>query len=109
MTKKVPINVEGKLMKTKDQYIVCLTLKLKEWDAQIDYLTTKVENSAYIKRKHIEELDALHAKQLVAAEKMKELQETTGDAWILVAQTANKDWDNLRIGIATASFKLNQA
>jgi hypothetical protein len=103
-------NNKGKFMKTKEEYIVCLTLKMKEWDAQINYLTTKVENHAIpVKFKHIKELEALRAKQRVAAEKMKELQEAKDDTWVLVARTANKVWDDLRTGIVSASFEFNQA
>jgi hypothetical protein len=103
-------NDKGKLMKTKDEYIACLTLKMKEWDAQINYLTTKVENQTIpVKFKHIKELEALRAKQRDAAEKLKELEEAKDDTWVLVARTANKVWDDLRTGIASVSYELNRA
>jgi hypothetical protein len=95
-------------MKTKNEYIECLTLKLKEWDYQIDYLTTEINaNRGDIQQQHIENLQLLHIKRQRATEKMAELQDARGDSWVPVARTANEVWDNLRIGIA--HFKLIQS
>lgn len=97
-------------MKTKDQYIDNLAAELKDWSAQIDLLTTKTESeAAHVRSQYIEELNALHAKQQKATEKMKELQETGGDAWETVKVTADKVWDDLRIGLADATSRFKQA
>lgn len=93
-------------MKTKDEYIESLASELKEWSAQIDLLGAKTEHAAaQVKLKYIEELDALRAKQHTAAEKLKELQEGSGDAWETVKETADKVWDDLRTGLAGAASK----
>ncbi|UZR29782.1 coiled coil domain-containing protein [Methylococcus sp. ANG] len=94
-------------MKTKDEYIESLASELKEWSAQIDLLAAKAENAAAnVKLKYLEELDALRAKQHAAAEKMKELQDDSGDAWETVKETADRVWDDLRTGLANAVSKL---
>jgi len=94
------LNTKEKTMKTKEEYIESLTSELKEWSAQIDLLTAKMEDAADdVKLKYAEELDALRAKQHEAAEKMKELEEASGDAWGAVKTTADKVWNDIRIGV----------
>jgi outer membrane murein-binding lipoprotein Lpp len=78
---KLSIKTKEKPMKTKDEYIDSLASELKDWSAQIDLLVAKAENAAAdVKIKYAEELDALRAKQHAAVEKMKELEEASGDA-----------------------------
>lgn len=103
---KTLINIKGEAMKTKDEYIESLAAELKEWSAQIDLLTAKTDKAAAdVKVKYLEELDALRAKQQVAAAKMKELEEASGDAWVAVKQTADKVWGDLRDGVSSAASK----
>ncbi|MGH8556427.1 MAG: hypothetical protein ACRESZ_02980 [Methylococcales bacterium] len=93
-------------MKTKNEYIESLAAELKEWSAHIDLLTAKMDNAAeHARLKYAEELDNLRAMQHSATEKMKELEEASGDAWETVKQTADKVWDDFRAGIASASAK----
>jgi hypothetical protein len=94
-------------MKTKDEYIENLASELKEWSAQIDLLTAKTENKAAdVKLKYAEELETLRYKRHLATVKIKELKESGGDAWETVKETANKVWDDLRIGLAEVTSKL---
>ncbi len=93
-------------MKTKEEYIESLASELKEWSAQIDLLAIKTENAAaHVKLRYIEELNALRAKQHEAAAKIKELHETSGDAWETVKETADQVWADLRAGLASAVSK----
>ncbi|MCI0668071.1 MAG: coiled coil domain-containing protein [Methylococcaceae bacterium] len=93
-------------MKTKDEYIESLASELKEWSAQIDLLAAKTENAAaHVKLRYVEELDALRAKQHEAAEKIKELEEASGDAWETVKETADQVWDDLKTGLASTVSK----
>jgi chromosome segregation ATPase len=94
------------MMKTKDEYIESMASELKEWSAQIDSLTVKAENAAAdVKLKYIEELNALHAKQQAAADKLKELEESSGDAWESLKETADEIWDDLKTGISSTIDK----
>ena len=69
-------------------------------------MAAKTENAAaHVKLKYVEELDALRTKQHTAAEKLKELKEASGDAWGTVKETADKVWDDLRSGLASATSK----
>ena len=93
-------------MKTKDEYIESLASELKEWSAQIDLLSAKMEKSAgMVKLKYIEDVNSLHAKEHAASEKMKELAGASGDAWETAKETADKIWDDLRSGLASAASK----
>ncbi len=95
-------------MNTKDEYIDSLASELKEWGAQIDLFEVKAENAkAFAKLRYAGELNALHTQQHLAVAKMKELEESSGDAWETVKVTADVVWNDLRTGLATAvaSFK----
>jgi hypothetical protein len=93
-------------MKTRDEHIECLASELKEWSAEIDLLTAKAEAAAErAKLAYSEELDGLRARHLAATEKMKELQESSGDAWEAVKDSADKIWDEFRAGLSSAADK----
>lgn len=93
-------------MKTKNEYIESLAAELKEWSAQIDLLNAKAESAAaQAKLKYAEELDVLRAKQQIAAEKIKELEDASGDAWETVKETADRVWDELRAGVTSTIDK----
>lgn len=94
-------------MKTKDEYIDSLTAELKEWSAQIDLLTAKAENAtADVKLKYYtQDLNVLRTKERIAIEKIKELEQANGDAWETVKETADKVWEDLKTGLASAVSK----
>ncbi|NOT10386.1 MAG: hypothetical protein HOP23_00875 [Methylococcaceae bacterium] len=93
-------------MKTKNEYIDGLATELKAWSAQIDLLSAKMEKSAgMVKLKYVEDVNALHAKEHAATEKIKELEQASAEAWNSSKETADKIWDDLRIGLASAASK----
>lgn len=95
-------------MKTKNEYIESLASELKSWSAQIDILTIRTENaSANLKAKYSDELDSLRTKQQAAANKMRELQDDSDDAWESIKVSADQVWKDLRIGIADAASKFD--
>lgn len=93
-------------MKIQDAYKQKLAAQLKEWSAQINLLEAKVENAgADTKVKRAEALHGLRAKQHAASEKMKELENASGDAWEQAKATADKIWQDLKAGVAEAHSK----
>ena len=77
-------------MKIQNAYKEKLAAQLKEWDAQINLLEAKAGKlSADLKLKRAEEIVQLRARQNAASEKMKELEEATGEAWEEVKLTAD--------------------
>lgn len=93
-------------MEIQEAYKQKMAAQLKEWNAQIDLLEARVENAgAGMEVKRAEALQALRAKQRVAAEKMLELEKSTGEAWVQVKDTADKIWEDLKVGVANAHAK----
>ncbi len=100
------ININGNLMKTKNEYIDNMASELKEWGAQADLLAAKTEKSVgMIKLKYTEQLNAFRTKHQEANDKMKEYEAASGDAWEAAKETADKVWDDLRAGLNTAVEK----
>lgn len=88
-------------MEIQTAYKQKMAAQLKEWGAQIDLLEAKMENTgADIKVKYAKELDELRTKQRTASEKMEELMNASGEAWEQVKETADKIWDDLKVGVA---------
>ena len=93
-------------MEIQDAYKQKMAAQLKEWGAQIDLLEARMENiGADMRIKRAEELHELRAKQRAASEKMKELGKASGVAWEQAKETADKIWDDLKAGIASAHAK----
>lgn len=90
-------------METKEAYRQKVDAQMKEWNAQIALLAAKLENAgADVKVKYAQELDAIRAKQRVAAAKVKELDAASGEAWESVKVTSDKVWEDLKAGIGQA-------
>ena len=93
-------------MEIKEAYKQKMAAQLKEWTAQIELLEAKVENAgAGMAVKRAEALHELRAKQRAAAEKMQELEKSSGEAWGKVKEAADKIWEDLKAGIADAHSK----
>ena len=93
-------------MKIQNAYKEKLAAQLKEWDAQINLLEAKAGKlSADLKLKRAEEIVELRARQNAASEKMKELEEATGEAWERVKLTAVIVWEELKAGVTAAQQK----
>ncbi|MDO8264508.1 MAG: hypothetical protein Q7T21_14985 [Gallionella sp.] len=93
-------------MEIQEAYKQKMAAQLKEWNAQINLLEARVENAgagAAVKR--AEALQELRAKHRAAAEKMLELEKSTGEAWGQVKETADKLWEDLKAGVADAHSK----
>lgn len=93
-------------MEIQEAYKQKMAAQLKEWNAQIVLLEARVENAgADVAVRQAEALQVLRAKQRAAAEKMQELEKSTGEAWGQVKETADKVWEELKAGLAEAHRK----
>jgi len=93
-------------MEIQEAYKQKKSAQLKEWGAQLNLLEAKAENvGADLKVKHAEAMQALRAQQRTASDKMKELGAASAEAWEEVKVTADKVWDDLKIGMADAHAK----
>ncbi len=80
---------------------------MKEWGAQINLLNAKIENKgADMRIKYAKELDAVKAKQEEVLQKIKELDEATGENWEKVKNTADQILDDLKTGLNNALSRL---
>ena len=96
-------------MKTKEEYIDSLAAELKVWSAEIDALHLKADAAADdVKIKYFEEINLLRVKEHDAAEKIKELHASSGDAWHTVKETADHVWHDLRTGLAAVVDKFSK-
>ncbi len=69
-------------MKTKEEYVRMLHVKMDEMSAEIDALTAKAGGvAADVRQEYHEQIEILKAKQTVARQKMEELQHAGGGAW----------------------------
>ncbi len=93
-------------MEMKDAYRQKMGAQLKEWSAQINLLEARLDNlGADLKVTRAEQLHELRAKHRAAAEKMKELGKSTGEAWEQAKGTADKLWDDFKAGLTDAQSK----
>ena len=90
-------------MEIQEAYKQRKAAQLKEWGAQINLMEANLENAgADMQVKLSEQIEALRAKQHAASEHMKELGKAGGEAWEQVKVTADKVWDDLKIGVDDA-------
>lgn len=93
-------------MEIQQAYKQKMAAQLKEWNAQISLLEARVENAgADMAVRRAEALQQLRAKHSAAAEKMQELEKSSGEAWGQVKETADKLWEDLKAGVADAHSK----
>jgi hypothetical protein len=93
-------------VEVQDAYRQKMRAQLKEWSAQMNLLEARLDNvSADLRVKRSEQLHELRARHRAAAEKMKELGKSTGEAWEQVKETADKMWDDFKAGLTEAQSK----
>jgi uncharacterized coiled-coil DUF342 family protein len=69
-------------MSSRDEYIRKMQAKLEEWNAEVDTLAAKAGKvSADVKTEYNEQIELLKAKQVVARQKIEELQQAGESAW----------------------------
>jgi len=66
----------------KDVYVQKLKAKIDEWNAEIDILTAKANQSqADLKLRYLEHVEELREKRNEVEAKLKAMQEASGSAW----------------------------
>ena len=93
-------------MEIQTAYKQKMRAQLNEWNAQAHLWEAKLENAeASVKVQAAEQLHELRGKLQAASEKMKELETSSGDAWDQIKVTADRVWDELKLGVAAAQSK----
>ena len=90
-------------MDDKSAYRQKLEARLDQWRAEIDSLQAKaVEASANARMEYEKQVDDLRDKQKDAQAKLKELDETSGEAWKDLKGGIEKAWDDLGDAVKSA-------
>jgi hypothetical protein len=93
-------------MELQEAYKQKMSAHMQEWSAQINLLEAKLKTvAADVRVKRAEEIQVLRAKQVSAATKLKEMENSSGEAWDLVKDTADKMWADLKTGVTEAQAK----
>ena len=81
-------------MKTEREGIKSQASELKEWRVQTDLLVTVKGNTSAANEElmYTLELDVLTVKQYAVSERMKKLEEASGDSRGTVKESADEDW-----------------
>ena len=74
-------------MEMQEEYKQKMAAQLKEWGAQINLL------EAHMKGRCAEQLYEVRVKQRAAFKKMRELGNSSGEAWEQVKEAADKIWN----------------
>ena len=83
-------------MEMQEEYKQKMAAQLKEWGAQINLL------EAHMKGRCAEQLYEVRVKQRAAFKKMRELGNSSGEAWEQVKEAADKICDDLKANVADA-------
>ena len=91
-------------MDEKSVYREKLEARLDQWRAEIDKLQAKAaEAGADARKEYQDQVDALRAQQEEARQKLKDLDEATGDAWKNLKSGIEKAWDDLGDSVKNAT------
>lgn len=96
-------------MGRKEEYIEKLSAQLKAWGDKIDELGEKAEYAALEhKTKLLREIAEFKNRHLAAQVKLRQLKETTGDAWEALVTGMDKAWVDMKKTIHEIAEKLKQ-
>lgn len=93
-------------MSNRDEYVRKMQLKLEEWNADIDILSAKAnEVSADLKHEYNEQIAVLKAKQVVARQKMEEMQKSGESAWEDLKAGSELAWSAIAEAVDSAKSR----
>lgn len=95
-------------MKERETYKEKMALQLEEWSEQIEALEARIKKAhAEVRLRRAKEMHELRLKRNQAAEKMRELDKASGEAWDHTREKADKVWSDLktRVNLAHSRFR----
>lgn len=93
-------------MSNRDEYVKKLQAKLGEWNIEIDALVAKAgEVKADAKNEYAEQIESLKSKQAAAKEKLDELQQSGGSAWVDLKSGIELAWTAMGEAIDSAKSR----
>lgn len=96
-------------MGKKEEYIDKLSAELKTWSARIDEFAEKAEHEALEhKTKLLREIEEFKARRLEAQVKLRQIKETTGDAWEALVAGMDRAWADMKEAVRRIADKFKQ-
>jgi uncharacterized coiled-coil DUF342 family protein len=95
-------------MGLKEAYHEKLEAQLREWNAKLDQLKARADGAeASVKLEYYKQIESIKAKADVLQAKLKELQESSGEAWESLKGGVERAWTDFKTAIeeATGKFK----
>lgn len=84
-------------MGKKEEYIEKLDEQLKAWSARIDELAEKAEHEALEHKTKLQrEIEDFKVRRLEAQFKLRQMSDTTGDAWEKLAAGMDRAWEDMK-------------
>ncbi|MDX9903379.1 MAG: hypothetical protein RB288_04805 [Bacteroidales bacterium] len=91
----------------KENYQKKIEAQLDEWRADIDRLRAKAKNAtAETKLKYQDNIDKLEMKMDEGKSKLKDIKESSGEAWESIKEGADSIWDTMKATFAEVRDKL---
>lgn len=96
-------------MGKKEEYIDRLSEQLKVWSARIDEFTERASHEALEhKTRLMREISDLNAKRLDAQIKLRQVKDTSGDAWETLTEGMDKAWGDMKEAVHKIGEKFKQ-
>lgn len=96
-------------MGKKEEYIEKLDEQLKVWSARIDELAGKAEHEALEHKTKLQrEIEEFKVRHLEAQFKLRQMSETTGDAWEKLAAGMDKAWADMKEAVHQIAERFKQ-
>lgn len=93
-------------MGLKEAYHEQLDAQLREWSAKLDQLKAKADGAeAAAKVEYYKQIESIKAKADVAQAKLKELNESSGEAWESLKGGVERAWTDFKTAIEEAAGK----
>lgn len=96
-------------MGRKEEYMDKLSAQLKVWSARIDEFAEKAEHEALEhKTKLLREIEGFKSLRLEAQFKLRQMAETTGDAWETLVAGMDRAWAEMKEAVRRIADKFKQ-
>lgn len=96
-------------MSKREEYIEKLKAKLDSWNTELDRLENKIKELDIDKKfKYQDRIQELRNRREEVKQKIKEIQEASGDAWQDFRKGAEKAWQAFREGIENARAQFHK-
>jgi len=96
-------------MGKKEEYMEKLGAQLKEWGGRMDEFTEKAEHEVLEhKTKLLREIEEFRVRSLDAQLKLRQMKETTGDAWETLVEGMDRAWADMKEAVHRVAEKFKQ-